>query len=157
MQNHGDFAAADLPHLFVGFVDQVLAVEDDVAGNDAGGRAGDKAQQRQGGHGFAAARLADDAQRFAGPQRKADAVDGFGDAPAVVEVGMQVADFQHRFAEAGAARIRSDYTHLPNGMGDMGETPAGMAIKYHRPLASVKLSGRGGAGAPLAAGPEKAA
>ena len=81
------------------FFHQVLAVEDDFAGNDAGGRPGDQAQQRQGGHGLAAAGFADDAQRFPFAQGKADAVNRFGRAPAVKEIGTQVAHLKHRVAK----------------------------------------------------------
>ena len=52
---------------------QVLAVQDYFAGDDAGGRLGDDAQQGAGGHRLSAARLADDAQSLAFSQGEADA------------------------------------------------------------------------------------
>ena len=58
------FFAPDMAHLLVRQGDQVLAFQNHLAGDDAGGGPGDDAQQRAGGHGLAAARLAHDSQRL---------------------------------------------------------------------------------------------
>ena len=63
---------------------------------DLGRRHVEQAHDRQRRHALAAARLADDAQRLAGHDREADAVDGPDGAVHDVEVGPQVADLEQR-------------------------------------------------------------
>ena len=60
----------------VGKRQQILAVEDDFAGDDASGRRRDQPHDRQVGDRLAGARLADDAERLAAVQLEADAVHG---------------------------------------------------------------------------------
>ena len=65
LQDHGDALAAHAAHLGVGFLEQVLALEQHPAAGDAGGRR-QEAQDGERQRALAGAGLADDAQRLAG-------------------------------------------------------------------------------------------
>jgi hypothetical protein len=85
---------------------QVDALEQDLAAGDAPRRLGDQAHDRERGDRLAAARLADDAERAPGPERERDPVDGAVGAAIAVEPGAQVADLQQgRHRRAAAASI----------------------------------------------------
>ena len=76
---------------------QVLAVEQDLAGLDPAGRR-DEAHDRERGHALAAARLADEAHDLAAVDVEVDAVDRADDAVARVERRPQAADVEQRLA-----------------------------------------------------------
>ena len=76
LEDHRDVVAANALHLRFAQTEQVRALEADRAADDAPGRAGDEAQDRQRRDALAAARLADDAQRFAAANSIGNAVDG---------------------------------------------------------------------------------
>ena len=91
LEDHRDSVAADVAHLLVGLLEQVLAVEDDLTALDHA-RSRDKAHDRERGHALATARLADDAQDLAAPNVEVDAGDRADLALAQVERCAQVAD-----------------------------------------------------------------
>ena len=68
--------------------------EEDLALDDLGVLGRQQAQHREGGHGLAAARFADQAQRLARGNAEGDAIDGAHDAIHGVEVGLQVLDLE---------------------------------------------------------------
>ena len=74
---------------------QVLAVEDDLAALDAAGRS-DQAHDRERGHALAAAGLADEAHDLAAVDLEVDPVDRPDDAVARVERRPQAADLEQR-------------------------------------------------------------
>ena len=98
-----DAVAADPAHLVVRELEQVLAVEEDLAGVDPAGL-GDEAHDRQAGHALAAARLADEAHDLAAVDVEVDAVDRPDDAVAGVERGPQALDLEQRPLAALVAR-----------------------------------------------------
>jgi hypothetical protein len=79
LQDHGDLPAADAAHLARPLCCQLLAVEF-YAAADNPRRGGKQTDDRQAGCGFAASRLADEGDRLAFTQRKADPIDGFDHA-----------------------------------------------------------------------------
>ena len=76
--------------------DQLLAIEADRAGVDSAGRTLDQAHDRERGHAFAAARLADDRQRAARGYRETYAVDRGELAVVGLEVRAQAAHLEQR-------------------------------------------------------------
>src|SRR5581483_3413257 len=72
--------------------------EEDLAGFDAPGRAGNEAKNRQRRHGLAGAGLTDDAEDLVLAHVERDAVDGLGGQALDVEVGLEPADFEERRA-----------------------------------------------------------
>jgi hypothetical protein len=99
LQDHGDAAAPDAPHLLLGLVEQVLALEADGALDDARGRPGHQPQQRQGGHRLAAARLTHDAEGLALAEGEAHPVHRLHHAPAGEAVGVEVLDLEDDVAD----------------------------------------------------------
>ena len=87
---------------------QVDAVEQDLAAGDAPRRLRHEAHDRQRGHALAAARFADDAERASGLEREADAVDR-GELAAAVdgEQGAQVAHFEQRGHRCAPGRLEA--------------------------------------------------
>ena len=79
-----------MPHLPFTLVEEILALQQDLACHDAGHRTRHQAQQREGCHALAAARLAHDPQRFALTHGKADTVNGLYYAPAGEAVGAEI-------------------------------------------------------------------
>ena len=92
LEDHADRAAADLAHLLPRQREQVLALQRDLAGDDAARRARDETQHAQRRDAFAGAGLADEPEHFAGAHVEVDAVDGFGHAGLGIEVGAQPAN-----------------------------------------------------------------
>src|SRR5262249_40677864 len=86
--------------------EQVGAGELDRAGDDEAGWIGHEPHERERGDALAAARLADDRQRLAGPERKVDAVDRLHGAAAGAERGLQPLDGQQRRARPCILRRR---------------------------------------------------
>ena len=95
LEDHADPVAADPAHLVVRQLEQVPAVEQDLAGLDPAGL-GDEAQDRQAGHALAAAGLADEAHDLAAVDVEVDAVDRPDDAVAGVERRPQALDLEQR-------------------------------------------------------------
>ena len=93
-----------LPHLVVRELEQVLAVEDDLARLDAAGLR-DQPHDRQAGHALAAAGLADEAHDLAAVDVEVDAVDRPDDAVAGVERRPQALDLEQRLLAALALRL----------------------------------------------------
>src|SRR5207249_9837453 len=64
LQDHRDRAAADPLHLVVGLLQEIVAVEEDRAADDARGRPRHEADDAQARHALARAGLADEAERL---------------------------------------------------------------------------------------------
>ena len=103
LEDHRDPVAADLAHLLVRDLEQVPAVEQDLAGLDPPG-VGHQAHDRQAGDALAAARFADQPHDLAAIDVEVDAVDGADDAVARVERGAQARDLEQRLLAALALR-----------------------------------------------------
>src|ERR1700759_4606883 len=71
LEDHADAPAADPAHLARADLQEIAAVEQDLAGHAALGPR-QEAQDGEAGDGLAAARFADDAQPLAGPELEAD-------------------------------------------------------------------------------------
>jgi len=92
LENHRHAVATDGPALLDRHLEDVLAVEQNLAGG-VGGVARQQLHGREGGDRLAAAGLADHAQRFAGVQVERDAVDRLGHAAAAdFKVGAKISD-----------------------------------------------------------------
>jgi len=89
LKDHRDVLAANVADLLAAHLQQVIAAEQDLAAHDPA-RFVDQAQDGQGGHALAAARLADDPERFPGGQVKTDAVDRLDHAVVGEELGAQI-------------------------------------------------------------------
>ena len=111
LQDDRNAAAADLPHLSFGFPEQIVSVEADRAACDPGVGLRHQPQNGQRGHGFAAARLADDTETSPGIQLETDAVDGLVDAAAAVQMGPEIFDFEQRHSRS----LRSGACMQPMG------------------------------------------
>src|SRR5207237_4388061 len=100
LEDHRDDVAADIADLALRQAHDVAAapvvVQEDLAADDAPGRARHKPHDRERGHALAAARLADDAERLAAVEVEREAVDRPNYPGARVEVGPQVADLEDR-------------------------------------------------------------
>ena len=99
LQDHGDALAADLAHLLLGLLEQILAFEPDRALDDAGRGPGLQLQQRQRRHRLARARFADDGERLALPQVEAHPIHRLHRAEAAEAVGMEVFHLQYDVAD----------------------------------------------------------
>ena len=113
LEDHGDLAAAQVPHLIVGQLDEVDAAEEDLAAGDPAGRLRQETQQGQRGHALAAARLADDTERLVRRHIEAHAVDGMDEAGRGGELDPQVTDGEEGVAGRRGRRdeIRDDLGH----------------------------------------------
>ena len=94
LEHHRDVVAPDRLHLLGGHLEQGVAAVAHVAALDLAGRHGDQAHDRHDGHRLARAGLAHHAERLAGVERVAHAVDRAHDAVAGVEVHLEVVDFE---------------------------------------------------------------
>ena len=103
LQDHRDPRSPQAAHLFRALVEEVLAVEEDLAPDDPPARLGHEPQDRETRHRLARARLADDAEGLAAADREARAVDGLHDPAARVDVGAEVPHLQER---VGHGRLR---------------------------------------------------
>src|SRR5512132_663798 len=97
LEDHRDLAPPDLAQLGVGETQQVAASEHRRAVRDLSS-AREDAHQRERGHALAAARLADDAERFTGGDVEADAVAGMHRPATSPEPDLEVLDGEERLA-----------------------------------------------------------
>ncbi len=97
---------ADPRSAFGASVEQVRALEDDLAADDPAGRRLDQAQDRQHADRLAAAALADDREAFAPIDGIGDAVDGVHDAVDGKELGLKVPDLEKHRGRSPAAIFR---------------------------------------------------
>ena len=121
--------------------DDVAALEADLAADDAA-RLLQQAHQRQRGDALAGARLADDAERLAGGDREADAVDRAHDAGVGEELRAQIAHFEDRRA-GGAARARSAGTVASHAQRrrDLGSSQSRMpSPRKLKPSTTVRMA-----------------
>src|SRR5207248_184199 len=75
LEDHRDRVAADVLHLALAQLEEVLAAELDAAAGDAPLRERHEAEDRERGHALSAAALADDAERAAFRELERDLVD----------------------------------------------------------------------------------
>src|SRR5690606_12075243 len=64
LENHGGFAATNLPHPLLGELNEVAAEQGDAAPLDAGRGLGQQAHDGEGGDAFPGTRFADEAERL---------------------------------------------------------------------------------------------
>ena len=113
LEDHGDPVAADRTHRRLVEAEQIAALEAHRAVDDAADLGRQQPQDRQRGDALAAAGFADDAERLAGIDREADAVDGARDAVLGEEMRLEPVDGEdrlHRYirrASRGSSRSRS--------------------------------------------------
>jgi hypothetical protein len=94
LQDDGDAAAADAPHLPFRLLEQVLPGKANLSANDPGCRLGSEPQDRESRHRLAASRLSDKPEAFAAVEVEAHAVNGLIDASPRVDVRAQIVDFK---------------------------------------------------------------
>src|SRR5205809_93997 len=101
LEDHGDAVAADLAQLLLGLADQILAMQADLALDDAAWGV-DQAQHREAGDRLARAGLADEAEDAAAADREGDAVHRLDHAAAREEMRLEVLHLErggaHRFS-----------------------------------------------------------
>src|SRR6185503_9641551 len=87
----------------------ILAVQQDLAAHDAAGLGRQQPQDRERRHRLARARLPDETERLPGDQAEAHTVDGAHEAPARVELGVEIADVEetHTWRNRGSSQSRS--------------------------------------------------
>src|SRR4029453_9238859 len=90
----GDLLAAHAPHLGGALVEEVLAIEEDPATDNAAGWLGDETHQREARHRLARSRLAHEGQGLPSVEHEAHAVYGLGDATTGEEGCLQIFDHQ---------------------------------------------------------------
>jgi hypothetical protein len=90
LKDHRDPAPADAAHLRLALGDEIFALEEHLALDDAGGRLRQETQHREPGHRLAAARLTYESEGLALAKREAHPVHRAHDAPARVEIGAEV-------------------------------------------------------------------
>ena len=123
LEDHRDPVAAQLAHRRRRQLEQIGALEPDLAAGDAARRPRHESHDRQCGDALAAAGLADDAERAARLQREAHAVDGAELAAFDVETGAEITDLEQRAHRPRAARKRS----ISASIAARSVTPAGRA------------------------------
>ncbi len=99
----GDLVPANRPEFARRFFQDVLAIEQDLAGFVDRGRLGEQAREGEAGHALAAAALADDGKGLALLQREGNAFHGFHRAGFGSKMDREIADFEesaHRFLRA---------------------------------------------------------
>src|SRR5439155_10208869 len=96
LEDDGDVVAAHMADLRLRQAEQFATVEMDRAGGMAGRRIRQQLQDRQRGHRFARARLADQRHGFAPPDVERDAVDGEHLARSLAEGDGEVLDLEQR-------------------------------------------------------------
>src|SRR4051794_9179170 len=106
LEDHGDLVTAHAAHCVFAQRQKIAAVEAHRSVHDMPLRFGKDAQDRQGAHRFAAARLADHRQRFPGCDIEADTVHHRDRPLRHDELGSQIAHFEqrrhgHRFFRCG--------------------------------------------------------
>src|SRR5262245_8510673 len=101
LEDHGDPPPAHPAHLAVALGHEVLALQEDLAPDDASRRPGQKAQDGERRHRLAAAGLAHETERLAFPERQAHAADRAHHAPARGEMGAQIAQLEDDGAGRG--------------------------------------------------------
>ena len=88
LEDNGDVLATPASHLVVAELEQVCAVEEDLAFDDLAWGGRDETHQGESADGLAAPALADKAHCFPGSERVGDAVDGLDHTVLGVEVGL---------------------------------------------------------------------
>src|SRR5206468_8052623 len=99
LEDHRDASAPNRPHLALGLLEEIVALEQDPAPDDPRRRPRHQSQQRERGHRLAAARLPDDAERLTLSEGKAHAVDGPHHTPAGETIGVEILDPQNDVAD----------------------------------------------------------
>jgi hypothetical protein len=95
LEDHRDPVAAQLAHVVAGKLQEVLAVEEDLARLHPAGL-GHQAHDREAGHALAAAGLPDEAHDLAAVDVEIDAVDGPDDAVPRMERGLEATHLEQR-------------------------------------------------------------
>ena len=114
LKNHADAVAANRPQRARVELDEIAPVEQDLPADDAAGRIGDQAQDRQCRDRFSATGLPDDRDGLSRIDREAHVVDGLDDVAGAEETGPQVADVEKRHLDAPGliAEAAIGYGHL---------------------------------------------
>ena len=128
LKNHADIPAAALPHGVIGELQQVDAIEQNLAADDAAGLLGKQSEYGQDGDGFAAAALSHQCHDLAAPDRKACPVDRADAALPRGKLHAQLLDVQEMAVCAGRfhEEIATGGRHVAraNGGWTNGDGPA---------------------------------
>src|SRR5215510_10285917 len=96
LRNNGQVPAPVLAQRFLGFLQQVLTVQEHLPPNNTRRRFGMQPQYRQARHAFATPGFPDQAQRLTPPEVKAHAIHGFAYPPLGEEIRVQVAHLERQ-------------------------------------------------------------
>ncbi len=94
LQDDGDAATADAPHLLFGLLEQVLPGKANLSADDPRCRLGSEPQDGESRHRLAASRLSDQPEALAAVEGEAHAVNGLIDASPRVDIRAQIVDFK---------------------------------------------------------------
>src|SRR5205823_14643513 len=117
LEPHADLAPADVPHLLLAEPQQVAALEENLAADDASGRRCHQPHDAQRADRLAAPRLPDERDRLALAHVPRHAVDRTHDAAPRREMRLEIADFQqcaHDAAECSTPE--GDFGTLGGGL-----------------------------------------
>ena len=103
LEDHGDDGAAEHPHLSLGDLHQVVALDTDLARRHLAHAVGQQAHQRQSGGGLARTGLAHEAQGLALFDLEADAIDGVDHLAAGLVLDPEIPDL---YGRGGVFRFR---------------------------------------------------
>ena len=117
LENHGDPVAADFAHLIGGKFQQVLPLEQNLAGGYPARRVRDEPHDGKGSDTLAAARLADDTERFSLVHPQVDPVDCRRNAFVGEKMGFQPLDFQQNTAVGSHGRAPCNRLQISSLLG----------------------------------------
>src|SRR6185437_2192131 len=127
LKDHGERRAAQVAQRIGLERQEIDALEQHFAAGDAPGRLRHEAHDRERRDAFAAAGLADDAERAARRDAEGDAIDGAELAAIAAEIGAQIAQLEQRLAHsAGASLVRASAASItarswmPAGLARLG-------------------------------------
>ena len=114
LEDDGDFPAANPAHLVRAERDQIAPFPQDASLDNLARRHRDQFQHGHRGDRLAAAGFADDAQRLTAPDRQIDAVDRPHHAVIGLEMRLEPANFEQRFAHGQMTRRGSSASRNPS-------------------------------------------
>ena len=120
LEDHRDLAPAHTAHGFFVEREQVTALEEDAAADDAAGRRGDEPHDRQRADGFAAAGLAHERDGLAFGDVPRHAVDGADDAAARQKMRLEVDDLEEGTHSARECSMCRGALRLCRGAAERG-------------------------------------
>src|SRR5579884_202148 len=112
LENHANLAAANPAHLAFRQAQQVFILKKDATADVLARRLGNQAHDRESGHAFAAATLADHTDSFARLHREAHAIDGVDIAGLYLKVELEVLHLEQMFTQIFTPSATLAFRHV---------------------------------------------